>query len=191
MLSSLKRPEEALNEIRRALELDPLSIIINRIYGDILTDARRYDEAIVQCRKTLELDPNFPTAHMFLSRAYQAKGMYDQAIEEYVKSNALGMRSPMSAAEVKQLYARAGWPGVLQEGLRQFLEMSKTEPVPPFIIAGFYAKLGRKDEAMKWLEKAYVERDFRLIMISVSFDFDTMRSDQRFIEMEKRIGLPL
>ena len=190
MLSSLKRPDEALNEIRRALELDPLSVIINRIYADILTDARRYDEAIVQYRKTLELDPNFPTAHLFLSRAYQAKGMYDEAIEEYVKSNALGIKAPMSTAEVKQLYSRAGWPGVLQEGLREVLEMSKTEPFSPFVIAGFYAKLGQKDEAIEWLEKAYEQRDFRLMMISVSFDFDAMRSDPRFKEIVKRVGLP-
>jgi serine/threonine-protein kinase len=190
MLSSMKRPDEALNEIRRALELDPLSVIINRIYADILSDARRYDEAIVQYHKTLELDPNFPTAHLFLSRAYQAKGMYDQAIDEYVKSNALGLKAPMSASEVKKLYSRAGWPGVLQEGLREVLEMSKTEPFSPFVIAGFYAKLGQKDEAIEWLEKAYEQRDFRLMLISVSFDFDAMRSDPRFIELVKRVGLP-
>ena len=190
MLSSLKRPDEALNEIRRALELDPLSVIINRIYADILSDARRYDEAIVQYRKTLELDPNFPTAHLFLSRAYQAKGMYDEAIDEYLKSNAMGIRAPMSASEVKKLYSKAGWPGVLQEGLREVLELSQTEPVSPLIVAGFYAKLDQKDEAIEWLEKAYEQRDFRLMMISVSFDFDGLRSDPRFIELVKRVGLP-
>jgi tetratricopeptide (TPR) repeat protein len=190
MLSALKRPDEALAEIRRALELDPLSVIINRIYGDVLTDARRYDEAIVQYRKTLEIDPNFATAHMFLARAYEAKGMYDQAIEEYSKSNALAIKSPMAPPDVKQLYAKSGWRGVLQEGLRALLETAKTEPVPPFVIATFYAKLGQKDEAMEWLEKAYERRDFRLMMIGISFDFDSMRSDPRFIEMVKRVGLP-
>jgi len=96
----------------------------------------------------------------------------------------------MSASEVKKLYSKAGWPGVLQEGLREVLELSQTEPVSPLIVAGFYAKLDQKDEAIEWLEKAYEQRDFRLMMISVSFDFDGLRSDPRFIELVKRVGLP-
>lgn len=67
----MKRFDEALAEIQRALELDPLSIIMNRIYADILVDARRFDEAIEQFHKTIELDPNFATAHFFLGRAYE------------------------------------------------------------------------------------------------------------------------
>ncbi len=87
-LSTLKRFDEAFAEIKRALELDPLSLIINRIYADILLDARRFDEAIEQYKKTIELEPNFPNTHFFLGRAYEAKGMYDQAVSEYNKSAA-------------------------------------------------------------------------------------------------------
>jgi tetratricopeptide (TPR) repeat protein len=65
-------------------------VIINRIHADILMDARRFDEAIQQYHRTLELDPNFPTAHYFLARGYEAKGMYDQAVEEYSKTMLLG-----------------------------------------------------------------------------------------------------
>ena len=88
-LSGLKRFDEAIAEIRRALDLDPLSAIINRVYADILVDARRFDEAIVQYQKTIELDPNFSTAYFFLGRAYEGKGMYDQAVEAYSKSGAV------------------------------------------------------------------------------------------------------
>ena len=189
-LAAMKRVDEAEVEIRRALELDPLSVIMNRIYADILMDARKFDEAIQQYHRTLDLDPNFPTARYFLGRAYEAKGMYDQAVEEYSKSVLMGRGSPEEVQKMKDAYAKSGWKAYVQMNLDRLVVQSQQTPVPPFVIATMYARLGRKEEAIAWLEKGYEERDFRMTLISVSFEFDSMRSDPRFKELVRRLGLP-
>ncbi len=125
-LSSLKRFDEAIAEIKRALELDPMSVIMNRIYGDILMDMGRVDDAIQQYQKTLELDPNFPTTLFFLGRAYEAKGMYDQAVAYYDMS---GQRSGLPAeilAEATQVYTKSGWKAYLEKSLEQILRNRRT-----------------------------------------------------------------
>jgi serine/threonine-protein kinase len=189
-LSPLKRTDEAISEIRRALELDPLSVIMNRIYGDILVDARRYDEAIAQYKKTLDLDPNFPTAHYFLGRAYEFKGMYDEAVAEYTKSQGVSILPPETVQKMKDVYARSGWKAYLQMSIDVLMHDSQRTVFPPFAIASFYARLGNNDEAMKALEKGYEEREFRMTLLSVSQEFDGMRSDPRFRELVRRMGLP-
>jgi serine/threonine protein kinase/tetratricopeptide (TPR) repeat protein len=189
-LSALGRHDEAFAEIRRALELDPLSIIINRVYGDILLYSRRYDQAIDQYRKTIEMDPNFVTAHYFLGRAYEAKGMYDQAVEEYTKATGTGGPTPERLVLMNEAYRKYGWRAYLQTGVKLTLEQGKTMYVPPFVIASSYARLGEKDEALKWLEKAYEQRDYRMTLLNVAFEFDGLRSDPRFIDLVRRVGLP-
>ena len=187
-LSSLKRFDEALAEIKRALELDPLSLIINRIYADILFDARRFDEAIEQYYKTIELEPNFPTTHFFLGRAYEAKGMYDQAVSEYDKSAVLSGFPPEQLARMNEAYTKAGWKAYVQAVLDNALrERTQT---PPFVMAGYYLRLGQKEEAIAWLQKAYEQRDFRMTMLSVDVGFDVIRSDPRFVDLVRKIGLP-
>jgi len=189
-LAAMKRLDESLAEIHRALELDPLSVIINRIHADILMDARRFDEAIQQYHRTLELDPNFPTAHYFLARGYEAKGMYDQAVEEYSKTMLLGRNSPETVQKMKEVYAKSGWKAYLQANLAELISQPRARSLPPFVIATMYARIGRKDEAITWLEQGYEDRDFRMTLVSVAFEFDEMRSDPRFRELVRRMGLP-
>ena len=189
-LSALKRNDEAIVEIRRALDLDPLSVIMNRIYGDILADGRKYDEAIAQYQKTLDLDPNFTTAHYFLGRAYEFKGMYDEAVAEYTKSQAISILPPETVQKLKDVYARSGWKAYLKMSIDLLMHDSQRTLFPPFVIASFYARLGNNDEAMKALEKGYEEREFRMTLLSVSPEFDGLRSDPRFRELVRRMGLP-
>ena len=189
-LAAVKRTDEAEVEIRRALELDPVSVIMNRIYADILMDARKFDEAIQQYHKALDLDPHFPTTHYFLGRAYEAKGMYDQAVEEY-SQNALASRAPPEEVQkMKDVYAKSGWKAYVQANLDRLLNAPPRSPTPSFVTAGVYARLGRKEEALALLEKGYAERDFRMTLISVVFEFDSLRSDPRFKELVRRVGLP-
>lgn len=189
-LSPLKRNDEAIAEIKLALELDPLSVIMNRIYGDILADGRRYDEAIAQYQKTLELDPNFPTAHYFLGRAYEFKGMYDEAVAEYTKSQGVSILPPETVQKLKDVYAKSGWKAYMQMSIDLLTTDSQRRVFPPFVIASFYARLGNKDEAIKALEQGYEEREFRMTLLSVSPEFDSMRTDPRFIALVRRMGLP-
>ena len=188
--SGLKRFDQAIAGIRRALELDPLSAIINRVYGDILVDARRFDEAIVQYQRTIELDPNFSTAHFFLGRAYEGKGMYDQAVESYSRAGAVNLVPEDELKEMRNIYKKSGWKAYVQANLDRLMAPSGRASLPPYVVASFYTRLGQNDEAIKWLEKAYEERDFRMIMITVSYEFDGLRSDPRFRDLVRRVGLP-
>ena len=189
-LSSLQHHDEALFEIRRALELDPLALITNRVYGDLLLNARRYDEAIEQYRRTIEMDPNFPTTHAFLGRAYEARQMYDQAVSEYLKFPGPGGVSPDGLARMQEAYARTGWIGFVQARLSDLSARSKKDYVPEFVLASWYARLGRKDEAFARLEKAYEARDYRMTQLNVRNDLDSLRSDPRFADLVRRVGLP-
>jgi len=189
-LAAMKRNDEALAEIRRALELDPVSVIMNRIYADILVDGRKYDEAIRQYQKTIDLDPNFPTAHFFLGRAYEAKGMYDDAVRSYTRAAELGTVLKDVLVKTNDVYKKSGWKAYVQFNLDQLVVNAPQRRFPAFTIATFYAKLGQDDEALRWLEKGYEERDFRMTVLSVSFEFDRLRSDPRFRELVRRMGLP-
>jgi serine/threonine-protein kinase len=189
-LAAVMRSEEAIAEIKRALELDPLSVIMNRLYADILHDARRYDEAIEQYKKTLELDPNFPTAHYFLGRAYEAQGKYDQAVAQYATAGRVSGWPPETVAALNEVYARSGWKAYLQASLEQLMNQPAGRQPPPFVVASYYARIGQKEETISWLQRGYEERDFRMTLISVSFEFDSIRTDPRFVELVQKIGLP-
>ena len=189
-LAAMKRSNEALTEIQRALQLDPVSVIMNRIYADILVDARRYDEAIEQYKRTLELDPNFPTTHFLLGRTYEAQGKYDQAIAQYTTAGKASGLPAEVLAPANLAYAKSGWKAYLQASLDQILNRPPGRKFPPYVVATYYARLGQKEEALKWLERGYEERDFRMTMISVSFEFDSLRSEPRFVQLVQKIGLP-
>jgi tetratricopeptide (TPR) repeat protein len=189
-LSALGRGDEALAEARRALELDPFSMIMNRVYGDCLLNAGRTDEAIDQYKKSLDLDPNFHTTRFFLARAYEAKGMYDQAVVEYTKSAEMSGFRPEQIAEMNRAYARGGWRAYLEVAAAQMEERSQKGYTPPFVMAWVYARLGEKDRAFDYLEKAYQQRDFRVTLVKTSFEFDPLKSDPRYADLIKRVGLP-
>jgi len=189
-LSAMNRIDEALIEIRKALDLDPMSVMMNRIHADILMDGRRFDEAIQQYHKTIELDPNISIAHYFLARAYEGKGMYDQAFAEYSKTAELNRQPPEMIKELQETYAKSGWKAYVEANLQQLVLSPRGTQLPPFVVATFYARLDRRDEAMRWLEKGYEERDFRMTLLAVTWEFDKLRSDPRFKDLLRRMRLP-
>jgi hypothetical protein len=91
-------------------------------------------------------------------------------------------------AKLKEVYKTSGWDAYVKSNLE--VVQSPQTGLPPFVIATFYARLGRKDEAIDWLEKGYEQRDFRMTLLSVAFEFDSFRSDPRFRELVRRMGLP-
>ena len=116
--------------------------------------------------------------------------MYDQAVAEYTKSQAVSILPPETIQKLKDVYARSGWKAYLRMSIDLLMHDSQRTVFPPFAIASFYARLGNNDEAMKALEKGYEEREFRMTLLSVSQEFDGMRSDPRFRELVRRVGLP-
>jgi tetratricopeptide (TPR) repeat protein len=166
-----------------------MSVIMNKIYGDILADGRRFDEAIEQYKKAIDLDPKFATTYYFLGRAYEAKREYVDAVQAYGTMARLGQVPAAEIAKTEEIFRRSGWNAYLEASLPQLEQNAVRGQVPAFVVASFYARLGKTDEAMKWLDKAYDDRDFRVMMIGVSFEFDSLRADPRFIELTKRLGL--
>jgi len=191
-LEAMGRTPEAIAEGKRALELDPLSPIITFEMGLGFFYARDYDKAIEYYQKTLELDPDFPPAHGQLPAAYEQKRMYDQAITGFQKgTNLKGSREwYFSLSGLAHVYAVAGNKGEAQKLLSEMKDLSVRQYVPADRIALIYAGLGDKDEAFAWLEKAYDERSFNMTWLKVEPRWDSLRSDPRFADLVRRLGLP-
>jgi len=183
LLTSLGRHEESLAKMRRALEIDPLSVFANRAYGLRLILARRYDEADAQLRKTLELDSNFAVTHDSLALVYQAQGDYAASVEAIAKAHELTGRQEY-AALARESFARGGW----QAYLRAMLE--RRTDLRAFTRATTHAALGEKDKAFAELNKAYENREASLTRLKVDPRLDPLRSDPRFAELTRKVGLP-
>jgi TolB-like protein/Flp pilus assembly protein TadD len=188
-LMSAGRFNEAVAENRRAQELDPLSLPINMTLGWVLLNARQYDQSAEQLRKTLEMDPNFLLAHHRLGVVYQQQGKYDEAIAEFKQVLNLSPGKPLGIATLACAYALSGKRAEAQKGLAELRELSKQRYVSSFSIALIYAALGDKDQAFAWLGNADKERDANLARINVDPRLDTLRSDPRFVDLERRVGL--
>ena len=188
-LSGRGRFDEALKEMQRAQELDPLSLPKITSVGEVLLMARRDDEAIVAFRKALEMDPNFGFGHWALGRAYAEKGMYEQAIASFQKAIPLSGDSPDEPAELGRAYARSGRTTEARKIADDLKEQSQRRYIAPCVIASLYAALSEKDQAFVWLDKAYEAHDFILVLLKVEPMFDGLRSDPRFTVLLKRVGL--
>jgi serine/threonine-protein kinase len=188
-LSNLERHDEAIAAIKRAQELDPLSLIINNEVGHILYKARQYDKAIEAFQKTLEMNPEFWKTHQDLARTYLEKGMYGEAIKEIQKAKEFlkGWR-PSFDKLIGTAYVRMGKIEEAQQVLDNLLERSKQVYVSPDIIAKFYFALGENDQGFKWLERAYEDRT-RLTDLRVSPAYDSVRSHPRFKALLKKMNL--
>ena len=188
-LAALGRHSESIAEVKRAQELDPLSLIMNTSVGLMLYFANQYDEAIEQFRKVLELDPDFFVARWELGLVYEVKGMYEEARSEFQKARALSPGNPSILESLAEVDALSGRRTELREILRQLDQLSKHEFVSPYALALLNVALGAKDQAFESLEKAYDRRDNNLIFLNVDPALRTLRSDARFQRLLQRLGL--
>jgi serine/threonine protein kinase len=186
------REQEALAEIIRAHQLDPLSPVVSVKVGLVHLYARRYDEAIAVCKKVANENPTFAMAHYTLSAAYRGKRMYLQAIEESKTYGQLsGDRNETDfASAAEQGFRSGGWKGALTKGIETLQAQRKTDYSSAYRIAALYADLGEKDQAFRWLNTAYQEHDWRLALLKTHFVLDPLRSDPRFAELVRKVGLP-
>jgi TolB-like protein/Tfp pilus assembly protein PilF/predicted Ser/Thr protein kinase len=186
-LRTMGRIEEATAEDKRALELDPLSLITNWSLGMDFFQARRYDQAIEQERKTLDLDPNFFLAHDTIGAAEVQKSMYKEGFAEYERVMAINSNDSRVLTLVGRAYALEGRRAEAEKVLDHLNEISKREYVPAYARVGIYADLGEKDKAFEWLEKGYDERF--LLHIKTDPAYDPLRSDPRFANLLRRMNL--
>ncbi len=187
-LGGMQRFDDAITELKRAQELDPLSLIINTDLGYAYIFAGQYDKAIEQLRKTLEMDQSFYYAHWCLGLAYEMKGAFREAQGEYEKALQLN-DDPYIVALLGHLFAMSGNKDQAGKALRQLEQISRQRYVPPYSFAIVYAELNEKDQAFQWLEKCYQERCIQ--MIGIKFDplIKNLRSDPRLAELGRRVGI--
>jgi tetratricopeptide (TPR) repeat protein len=187
-LIAMGRHEEAISEIKQALGLAPLSLQLNVQVVRILYFAHRYDEAIEQCRKVLEMDPGYGT-HVFLGRIYNQKRMYKQALAEFEMARERLGDDPEVLSLIGYTWAVSGRLAEAQKVLEELRRIAKQRYVSPYHLAMVYAGLGEPDEAFDLLAKAYEDREGRMTILKFAPEFDSLRSDSRYANLVRRVGL--
>jgi TolB-like protein/DNA-binding winged helix-turn-helix (wHTH) protein/tetratricopeptide (TPR) repeat protein len=184
------RPEESIAENELARKADPLSIIIRTDAADLLCAAGRFDEAIQKAREAMDLDPDFRLGHYFLGLAYSGKQMYPEALAEYQAGITLDSKDEWSLSGLGWVYALMQDRMKAEEIIRRLRQDARERPDLALEIAIIYSALGEKNEAFAWLEKAYQDRDGGLMLVNSYWYFAAIRSDPRFAQFVRKIGLP-
>jgi TolB-like protein/DNA-binding winged helix-turn-helix (wHTH) protein/Tfp pilus assembly protein PilF len=187
MLTAEGRNREAINQIRTAEALDPLSISISTDAAEMLICAHRYDEAIRQGRKTVEMDPNRAQAHRALGHAYAQKRAYAEAISEYQRALAPDPEDRGLLAELARIWALEGNRSEAEKTLSRLNNRANNEYVSPVWFALIYVGLNQTDQVFASLEKAYEQRFYPCVLRDPAFD--SIRSDARFQDLLRRTGI--
>ena len=178
-----------MRELKRALDIDSLSLIINTKLGVTYYYGREYGPAIDQLRKTIEMDSRFPPAHLYLGLCYEQQGKYQDAVAEFQRGLELG-ENPWFRASMVLTYGRAGKRPEAEGELKYLLKEAKTRYVSPYFLATAYAGMGDKDETFQWLEVAYSDRADWLTYLKVDPALDGLRSDPGFQDLLRRMNFP-
>jgi len=180
--------QQAIRETRIALQLDPVSAQTHESSGFTYYLAGEFDRSIEQNSKALEIDPSFDDAHAGLFYSYLQKGMYDEAVEEFGKSAAMWRYSPESVAEIKTVYKTGG----IRAFWKKQIELNASQRSPTldnFDLASIYALLGQGADALKYLEKAWEERDPKMGFIRVLPELASLRAEPKFRDLVRRMNL--
>ena len=188
-LSAVGRLDEAVQEAEKALELDPVSHNANLTLARVFYYSRRYDEAITQSKILLEMDPNFSGGHSIIANVYEQLGRYDDAIERYVLSGSLTGSNVEFFWDSHQTFAVKDWTEYWQDVLEWVESNPEAEYIPSIAKAVLYTRLGQNEKALDQLELALKKREGELVYINVNPRFDNLRSDPRFTDILKKMGL--
>jgi TolB-like protein/DNA-binding winged helix-turn-helix (wHTH) protein/Flp pilus assembly protein TadD len=189
-LCELGRFEECIPEATRAHALDPAYLIAGADVGIRLYWARRYREAIAPIQKILEFDPDFGIAHRFLGQVYEENHMYKEAVAELRKAVELSRDGPIDLAALGHAYAVAGRQTAALNILKELKQLEKRRYVSNYDIALVHVGLGQRDRALESLDRAYQERSSWMVHLKVDPRLDPLRSDPRFQNLLRRVGLP-
>jgi TolB-like protein/DNA-binding winged helix-turn-helix (wHTH) protein len=188
-LAAVGKADEAIAELRKAHELDPLSLVIATDLAKRLCLAGNYDEGMGQFRRVFEIDPNFVQAHYFLSQAYELRGLFPEAIAEAKKIKPPD-DIPYSIGQVGRIYALLGRKREALAAASQLRRLSERRHIDPAYIAHIYIALGERDLAFVWLEKAFEQHSSSMNGLKCDrLYYDPIRPDPRFGALVKRVGL--
>lgn len=187
-LSSLGRHQEAFAIIEKAQQQSPMSIVINECAERTQLFARQYDETIATGLKNLELEPDRAVSLVWIALAYEMKGMHDEAIATHLKILSLKNIKGEDIEALRSAYAQKGWRGYWIKQIELNQKEAKQKYIPLFEFAEMYTRIGDKEHALEFLEKAYSERADQLTLLKVHPVFDPLRSDSRYRELMRRVG---
>ena len=188
-LTAIGKTSEAVTQMEKARELDPLSSRINADLGMAYLSDRRFDEAIEQEKKTLELNPRSAGARWIRGMAYQQKKMFDSAIKDYQSALELSHNNPNFLAALGHAYASSGNTAGAHNILDTLFVVNKQEPVSPFFFALVYTGLNDKENALKWLERSFEEKSGSVRYLKMEPRLQSLRNEPRYIALMKKIGL--
>jgi TolB-like protein/DNA-binding winged helix-turn-helix (wHTH) protein/Tfp pilus assembly protein PilF len=187
-LALVNRTQESIAQIERAHELDPYSLIIVTELSYPYQWARQWDKALTQLDKALEMDPDFTLAVFYAARCHLQQGNYDEAISLSRKAVNLSGGSPLTVAGLGYAYAVAGKQTQARDLLRELTKQREQLYVSPYLIATIHIGLGEDDQALSWLERAYQEHDWLLVILKVDPRFDRVRKGPRFQNLLAKVG---
>jgi tetratricopeptide (TPR) repeat protein len=180
----------ALHEMQRAIELDPLNLLLRAEAAECCNWIRDYAQAVEYASQTLELDPSFPRAHFVLGRVHEAQGRIAEAIDEYRRAGVI----PTGAKAAQRALQQGGAAGYHRWALRAGITAAPYAAWAlrerPFFRARGHARLAEVDEAIECLEQAYRQRDCLLVLLKAQEWWDPLRSDARFADLVRRVGIP-
>ena len=183
------RLQQALEENSRTLELDPVSPLFNTVRAEIEYNSRNYDAAIGQARRTVETYPGYWLVYIWLGSAYREKGMYKDALEQFSQGRKLSGDHPAMIALHGHALAVSGDAAGARRALSDLQHMAQSRYVSSLYFAAIYTGLGEKSTALDWLDRAYKERNDRLVYLGVDPMADTLRSEPRFTQLLHKIGI--
>ena len=190
-LKAMGRTKESFEESKRAIECDPLGLVLNMHMGWHYLYLREYPQAIEQLLKTLELDASFIPARMFLAEAYEQTGMFAEAIAEFRESLNLASGHPIYLAGLGHAYAVSGNRDEAFNTIEELNQLSTQQFVPARGVAEIYMGLDDKEQAFAWLDKAFEQRNGWLIHLKENQRYDSLRTDRRYLELVRRMNLNL
>ncbi|MGI8638358.1 MAG: protein kinase domain-containing protein [Pyrinomonadaceae bacterium] len=184
-LMSRGRHDEAIAEIKTAIDLEPTSLFNQRNFGDSLHYARRYTEAVEQYKRMIAMDKNYATTYQWLSNTLALSGKESEAFEWLMKGLGIGKRDEESVQAIQTAFQTSGWQGILRERAERFEKGNEAY----FHGAAYNAQIGNKDQAFEYLEKSFGRRELWMSYLQVDPCFDSLREDPRFDELVGRVVL--